>query len=490
MIFFMLLELKSIHKHFGKVKANNGIDLIVRPGSIHGILGENGAGKSTLMKILSGYLQKTSGTIFMDGAPVEYHSPAAASRHGIGMLYQDPLDFPPLTVLENFALGQAHGIPRRKTDIKRLFETLSRPLDFTLNPSTPVSNLTIGERQQLEIVRLLNMGVELLILDEPTTGISAVQKAVLFEAIRRLAADGKSILLVSHKLEEVLSLCHRVTVLRDGMVAGSMEPPFNESALLTMMFGVPPEPPSKPSITPGETLLDMDCVSALGGRCGLANCSINMRRGEVIGLAGLEGSGQEVFLRLAGGLEKPVSGRIRIDGHDLHGRDHYAFQDHGVAFLPAARLEEGLIPGMTILEHYALKDTGFIVRWDKAYQGAREKIKKFQVKGRPATLVDALSGGNQQRLLLAFLPDDPTLLLLENPTRGLDMESVRWVWEHLLAYCRGSTGIIFSSSELDEIMMASDRVLVFFEGRIIKDVRTQDTNAFELGMAIAGKVAG
>jgi len=484
----MLLELENIHKHFGRVKANNGISLTFQPGSIHGILGENGAGKSTLMKILSGYQTKTSGAIRIDGAVHEYHTPAEATRLGIGMLYQDPLDFPPLKVLENFALGQTQGLLRREASIRGRFEACTRGLGFSLDPALPVADLTVGERQQLEIARLIDSGVHVLILDEPTTGISGVQKAVLFEALRTLAGQGKIIILVSHKLEEVLNLCHAVTVLRGGKVAGGMRPPYDDENLLAMMFGAPPALPLKPAIQPGEDILVMENVSGSGGRAGLAPCSLTLRRGEVVGLAGLEGSGQDVLLRLAAGIETPATGKIAVNGRELSGRDHLRYRKHGVAFLPAARLEQGLIPGLSIQEHYALKEMkGFVVRWDQAYRGARDKIKKFQVRGRARSCVESLSGGNQQRLLLSFLPIEPNLLLLENPTRGLDMESVRWVWEHLLACCRHGAGIIFSSSELDEIIMAADRVLVFFEGRIIKDVRTDDTDARELGMAIAGK---
>lgn len=485
----MLLELKGIHKHFGKVKANNGIDLIIKPGTIHGILGENGAGKSTLMKILSGYIQKTSGTMCIDGSPVDYHTPAQASQLGIGMLYQDPLDFPPLTVLENFLLGQNRGLLSKKTLFQKQFEILMQALNFELAPDTAVASLTIGERQQLEIVRLLNTGIEVLILDEPTTGISGLQRETLFGAIRKLAQEGKSIILVSHKLEEVLSLCDCVTVLRNGVVTGSMVQPYDSKALLTMMFGTPPAQPSKPAIKLGETIFSMEMVSGTSGRTGLSDCSISIRQGEVIGLAGLGGSGQEVFLRIASGLERPVSGRIFIRGKRMHGFDHHRFKKEGVTFLPASRLEEGLIAGMSIMEHFALQDShGLLVRWNDACQKAEEGIGRFQVKGRPGTRVESLSGGNQQRLLLSFLPEHPVLLVLEHPTRGLDMESVRWVWEHLHNSCREKTSIFFSSAELDEIIMAADRVLVFFEGRVIKDVKTEETNSLELGMAMAGKV--
>ena len=214
-----------------------------------------------------------------------------------------------------------------------------------------------------------------------------------------------------------------------------------------------------------------------------------VREGEVVGLAGLEGSGQGVFLRLAGGLQSVTGGSIFVAGRDMKDQDHHAFLEHGVTFMPASRLEEGLVPGLSITEHFALqeKPPGFFVKWRQAYRLACEQIENFRIKGTPESQVDALSGGNQQRLLLSFLPPDPALLLLENPTRGLDMESVNWVWQHLQTYCLKRTSIVFSSSELDEILMVADRVLVFFDGQVIKDVRSAETSASELGKAIAGK---
>ena len=216
----MRITLRDIHKHYGQVHANDGIRMEVAQGSIHGILGENGAGKSTLMKILAGYVRKTSGNILLDGRAVDYRGPSQAAALGIGMLYQDPLDFPLLSVLENFMMGRLHGVSKKEADNRRQLEDLTIYFGFQLNARTQVRDLTVGERQQLEIVRLLALGVEVLILDEPTTGISSLQRQILFEALKKLAAQQKTILLVSHKLEDVEALCDQVTVLREGKVAG------------------------------------------------------------------------------------------------------------------------------------------------------------------------------------------------------------------------------------------------------------------------------
>ena len=485
----MWVELREIHKYYGPIKANCGVNLTIEPGVIHGILGENGAGKSTLMKILAGYSEKTSGTILADNSPVNYKTPAQASRLGIGMLYQDPLDFSLLSVLDNFMLGQTTGLLNKQKTFRKIFEQTANSFNFSLQPDTLVKRLTIGERQQLEILRLLARGIQVLILDEPTTGISSLQKETLFQALKKLASEGKSVVLVSHKLEDVQTLCDKITVLRQGAVAGVMERPFNTSTLLEMMFGEPPFLPMRTKTERGEIVLEMNQVSASGGRTGLKNCNITVRQGEVIGLAGLEGSGQDVFLRTAAGIKQPFGGSIYIKGVKMNGRDYHVFKNHGVTYLPASRLEEGLISGLNIAQHLLLqeKHKGFFVKNVHAVRKAKNNINRFRIKAEPESFVESLSGGNQQRLLLSFLPVDPVLLLLGNPTRGLDMESVLWVWQHLHQYCEHKACIVFSSSELDEILTNADRVLVFFDGTIIKDVRTDRTDAHELGRAIAGK---
>jgi len=485
----MWIELQKIHKNYGPIKANDGINLTLEPGVIHGILGENGAGKTTLMKILAGYTRKTTGTILVDHSPVNYKTPAQASELGIGMLYQDPLDFSLLSVLDNFMLGQTSGIINREKKIKKIFEKTANALNFSLHPDTIVKRLTIGERQQLEILRLLARGIRVLILDEPTTGISGLQKKTLFQALKKLAAEGKSVVLVSHKLEDVQALCHRITVLRQGIVAGAMERPFNTNTLLEMMFGEPPLLSERTKTKTGEILLEMRRVSAAGGRTGLKNCDVFVRQGEVVGLAGLEGSGQDVFLRTAAGIKQPLRGSIYIKSDKMNGKDYHVFKQHGVTYLPASRLEEGLISGLNILEHVSIldKQKGFFIRRSDAFQRAGKKIDEFRIKGEPESKIESLSGGNQQRLLLSFLPDVPELLLLGNPTRGLDMESVHWVWRYLHQYCKQNACIVFTSSELDEILMNASRVLVFFNGAIIKDVHTDQTDVHELGRAIAGK---
>lgn len=496
----MHIELVHISKDFGDIHANRDISLVIEPGLIHGILGENGAGKSTLMKILSGYIAKTSGEIRINGTPLEYAGPGRAFSLGIGMLYQEPLDFPELSVLENFIAGREGRTPRTSASLfKRFFMqagayrkillALSKKFGFETDPDALVKHLTVGERQQLEIIRLLSLGVRTLILDEPTTGISALQKERLFSAIRTLSKEGTNIILVSHKLEDVHALCHRVTVLRKGKVAGRAEAPFQTDELVNMMFGMIPEMPGKHAAQPGGMILSMENLSAKGGRTGLADCSAQVRKKEILGLAGLEGSGQGVFLRVAAGLVPFQKGKMFFLGEDAGNRKYHDFRAKGTVFLPSARMEEGLIPEMTISGHVALKGKSgkFFVNQKKADAIAREKIRNFRIMGSPETPSNALSGGNQQRLLLSFIPQNPVLLLLESPTRGLDMDLANWVWKYLRSLADAGTAVVFSSSDLDEIRAAADRIMVFYNGRVVLDCNATETDASALGYAISGK---
>lgn len=486
----MRIELKEIHKHFGSVKANAGVSVTFRPGTVHGILGENGAGKSTLMKILSGYSRKTSGEILVDGRPVNFKSPIKARAHGIGMLYQEPMDFQRLSVLDNFILGSFRFYYASRRSFRNELKRVADHLGFTLDPDALISQLTVGERQQLAVTRLMYLGANVMILDEPTTGISATQREILSTALRRLVAEGKTVILVSHKMKDVETLCDTVTVLRQGRVAGRMDSPFDKNALLEMMFGAPPAPSQRQPAESGATLLQMDRVSSRGGRTGLKETSVALRQGEVIGLAGLEGSGQELFLRLAAGLVPTESGRLRFQGQSASRWNYHRFNDNGVVFLPADRMEDGLIAGLSITEHTALTlgKKRFMVSWDEAAGISVDRIARFNIKGEPDTPADALSGGNQQRLLLSLISSDPNLLLLENPTRGLDLASARWVWERLRNYSKNGTGIVFSSPDIDELLTNADRILVFFDGRVLKDVPAETADLGGLGRAMAGVV--
>jgi len=484
----VLIELQNIHKDFGRVKAVNGASLTIRPGEIHGILGENGAGKSTLMKVLSGVCRESAGTIRIDGTPVNLFPPEKAASVGIGMLYQDPLDFPPLSVLENYCLGNSTtGFGATGRNETRFLEQAGR-LGFQLNPRHRLNTLTLGERQQVEILRLLSLGAETLILDEPTAGLSLPQKRTLFQSLKTLAADGKSILFVSHKIAEAESLCDSITVLRRGVVIGSAAKPFETARLLSMVFGSARSMPSRKQRVAGNTVLEMAGIYGRGGRSGLIECSQSLRHGEIVGLAGLSGSARGLFLRIAAGLQPPDMGQVRLKGRTVTGKGPDVFRQEGVAFLPAGRLEEGLVPGLDITEHLMLQNAAGAAVLDRrqARKNALGKLRAFHIPAEPDWCVETLSGGNQQRLLLSLLPETPDLLLLEHPTRGLDMDAAGWVWQHLQTVCGDGAGIAFSSSDLDELLQFSDRILVFYNGRLLANRPAQDLNAQRLGQAIAG----
>ncbi len=484
----MDVEFQHICKRFGSVQALTDVSLSAQAGSIHGLIGENGAGKSTLMKILTGYQARSEGRILIDGQEVKLDSPRQAGDLGIGMLYQEPMDFPPLTVLENFSLGNpCHS----RKELNQSLQALAHRFGFHLSPERRVELLTVGERQQIELLRLIHRKTRILILDEPTTGISPAQKKVLFPALKQLAADGMTILLVSHKLEEVDTLCSEVTVLRHGKVTHQTSAPFHFPELLHAMFGTIPERDDKePARDKGSSVLVMQDVHAGGERQGLHDCSLEARSGEVIGLAGLDGAGQSTFLRLGAGLVVPDQGSVRLFGKQLPKNSSASNKAQllKTVFLPADRLEEALFSDISLRDHFSLreKNGSFWQSTQGAQKQAEKSIAAFSIKGDATDSADDLSGGNQQRLLLALLDPGSRLILLENPTRGLDIRSGQWVWNYLKKTLSPETTILFSSPELDEILHYSDRVLVFHDGRIVLDSPVADTNHDIVTAAMTG----
>ncbi len=550
----MRVELQDIRKYFGQVRANDGISLVFEPGRIYGLLGENGAGKSTLMKILSGYQKPTSGTIFIDGEPVSFDSPSEALRRGIGMLYQDPLDFPPLQVVENHLLAYDDALPLDLRVGERELKEYAARFGFDIDPRTYVDTLTLGERQQMELLRLLALGAELLILDEPTTGISAEQKEMLFNTMRRLVREEqKTVILVSHKLEEVQELCDEVAVLRQGKLVGTKDIPCPTSDLVRMMFGEEVPRSEREALEKGACTLELNNVTIRTYRLTLENISLRLCEGEVLGLAGLEGSGQRLLMRACAGLIEPQSGQILLDGEPLKGTRspfswfpwlawgflavrgvwlvidlirgqigglqlaggltvatlialaiwvagtvlisltsqsaYHEFQKRGGAYVPAGRLEEGLISGLTLTEHMVLAAPThtFIVDWSEARNEISSRIKRYNVIGQPETRVDQLSGGNQQRAMIALLNSPLRLLLLEHPTRGLDVTSANHIWELFQQRRREGTAIMFMSADLDELLERSDRIAVFSGGKMLRVLDTSETSVEELGHLIGGQ---
>ncbi len=487
----MTIELQHIDKRFGSVHANRDISVTFMPGHIYGILGENGAGKSTLMKILAGYQPPDSGQILLDGTPIP-SDPQAALARGIGMLQQDPLDVGAFTVLENFVYGMQGGLlyqPRALKDARKSLTALASRFQFDLDPDTLIERLSIPQRQQLEIVRLLALGVRVLILDEPTTGIAADQKETLFNALRELARDDSmTILLVSHKLEDVIALCDEVIVLRSGQLVGQRAMPATTRELVAMMFGGTLPEQQRPAVTLGQSILKVDRLVTAGRRFIIGPVTLAARTGEVIGLAGLEGSGQDLFMRAVAGLHPLRSGHVHLGDLDITREPYRRRMRHGLVFTAAGRLEEGLIAGLTLVEHMALANhSGMIVDWGRTRQRTQEQIDRFRVRGALNDPIEQLSGGNQQRVLLGLLPDFIRVLLLEQPTRGLDVDSSQLIWSELLARRAQGTSIIFSSLELDELTAYSDRILVFYAGAVFEVTDVQNITIDQLGHLIGGE---
>lgn len=550
----MRVEIDDCSKRFGSVRANDSISLTFEEGTIYAVLGENGAGKSTLMKILSGYQEPTAGTIIINSKPVSFKTPTDALKAGIGMLYQDPADFPPLRVSENYLFAYDNSLVLDFPEAENTLAKLSKRFDFHVDPEVYVDSLTLGERQQMELMRLLALGAEVLILDEPTTGISTEQKEVLFDTMRRLAhEERKTIILVSHKLEEVQELCDKVAVLRSGKLVGVRDLPAPTSELVRLMFGEEAPRQEHQVFTTDKPILRIENATFGTYMLTVENINLTVHEGEVVGLAGLEGSGQRELLQAAAGLLPLKQGRITFADQPLAGKRsiffwmplvavailairtvwmivlgithqtdllgvlggiasaalmagaiwliseiliawtsrsaYHEFQENGGAYVPAGRLEEGLIPGLSLTEHMALvkPDAPFFIDWEDARKVISERISRFNIVGRPETEVNMLSGGNQQRAMLGLLKEPLRLVLLEHPTRGLDVTSANWIWSLFRARRQQGTAIVFMSSDLDELMEHSDRIAVFSGGHMLKTVSAKETSVDELGHLIGGQ---
>lgn len=486
----MQVELRDIRKYFGQVKANDGINLTFRPGKIYALVGENGAGKSTLMKILSGYQPPTGGEILLDGRVVKFHSPADALAQGVGMLYQDPLDMPPFRVVDNYLLGRGNGVRLDYKTARAELEGLASRYGFSIDPNATIDSLSMGERQQLELVRLLAGGAEVLILDEPTTGISAEQKEILFDSMRKMTREeGKTVILVSHKLEEVQELCLYAYVLRRGKLVGEQELPCLNEQLVEMMFGQVPQRSARPAFAVGEPVLELQDVTIATYQLTIPHVNLSVYAGEIFGFAGLEGSGQRLVMQACSGLVQPTHGHIRLGDQDVTGWGYHRMQKYGMGYVAAGRLEEGLVAGLSLTEHLVLAQPNqrFFVDWKANRESMTERIKTYQIVGRPETTADELSGGNQQRLLFSLLNTPLKLLLLEHPTRGLDVRSSDYIWQLLYKRRQDGTAILFISADLDEIIQHSDRIAVFSGGVMSRVLNAHETTAEELGHLIGGE---
>ncbi|MEI7642817.1 MAG: ATP-binding cassette domain-containing protein [Chloroflexales bacterium] len=491
----MEVSVHNLTKTFGTLRANDNISLRFAGGQIHGILGENGAGKSTLMKLLSGFLRPDGGEILFEAKPVALGDPGAALRAGVGMVHQEPLDVPGFSALENLLCAAPRWALPSRIEARNTLTVLAGRLGFSVAPDDPISALTVGQRQQLEIIRLLACGARALILDEPTTGISAAQARSLFVALRRLASEGNTVIFVSHKLDEVAELCHTVSVLRAGQVVGEgqMGVPQPQDRLLKMMFGggdhtpAPRDPPRRGGSPAVPSAWCLEGITAREGNLVLAGLDLDIPAGSVVGLAGLEGSGQQILLRLLCGQIRPSAGRLRMAGADMAGASPAIFRTYGVEYLPADRLVEGVVGPLTLAEHFALlQPGGMIIKRHAAEDAARAAIAGYDIRAVPDSPILSLSGGNQQRAMLAMIPENTRALVCEQPTRGLDVASARAIWGRLLARRDAGCTVVFATADLDEILDYSDYVLVFFAGRVSRLLPCAELRVPRLAELIGG----
>ena len=493
----MRLALRNITKRYPAVVANDGVDLVVQPGEIHAVLGENGAGKSTLMKIIYGAVKPDAGDIIWNGAPVHIASPAAARQLGIAMVFQHFSLFDTLTVAENIALGLPADT-RLDALAQRIAATAAQ-YGLELEPQRHVHTLSVGERQRVEIVRALLTNPQLLILDEPTSVLTPQAVDKLFETLRRLASEGCSILYISHKLDEIRSLCHTCTVMRAGKVTGVCDPRQESAASLSrMMIGGDLPVVTGVTRSPGPLVLEVFHLSLEKSHpfaTELHDIGFRMHAGEILGVAGISGNGQQELLAALSGEDTRVpADAVLLDGKAIGKRDAAQRRALGLAFVPEERLGRGAVPDMSLACNVLLShQTDATVKAGMIRHGAIDGIAKaiierFKVKaGGPAALARSLSGGNLQKFIVGReILARPRVLLVAQPTWGVDVGAAAQIRAELVAMRDAGCAVLVISEELDELFEISDRLIVIAKGRMREAVPTTDATVEQIGLWMSG----
>jgi simple sugar transport system ATP-binding protein len=494
-----LVQLKGITKRFPGVVANHQVDLTLMPGEIHALLGENGSGKSTLMSVLTGLYRPDEGEVFIGGQRVQFRSPHDAIKAGVGMVHQHFKLVDTFTVAQNVILGDRRVpfVPSM-SEIEDQIERISSGYGLAVNPRAYVWQLSVGEKQRVEIVKMLYRGCSVLILDEPTAVLTIQESRQLFANIREMAAQGRTVVVITHKLHEVMEIADRVTVLRRGeAVATFKRGGFTERDLALAMVGRDVvSQVEKPPAVQKDVVLELQDVYALNnlGRLGLRSISLTVRGGEILGIAGVAGNGQRELSEVVTGLRPALRGRIQVDGTDVTGEGPRGFIDRGVAHVPEDRLGAGLVPGLNAVDNLILKEyrrkmaRGPFLDRRGAESNALELIGRFGV--RLSSLynpVKFMSGGNLQRLLLAReISSEPRLIVAVYPVRGLDIAATEAVHRLLLEQRAQGTAILLISEDLDEIFKLSDRIAVLFEGAVTGVLPATGADAEEIGLLMMG----
>ncbi|MGI9499737.1 MAG: ABC transporter ATP-binding protein [Geminicoccaceae bacterium] len=494
------LALSAITKQFPGCLANDAVDLEVMPGEIHALLGENGAGKSTLVKIIYGVLAADSGTLAWEGRPITIGGPNTARKLGIGMVFQHFSLFEALTVLENIALGMPgeRNLAALAVRVNEVAGTYSLPLDLDRD----VHDLSVGERQRIEILRCLLQNPKLLIMDEPTSVLTPQEADRLFETIRRLAREGCSILYISHKLDEIRALCERATVLRQGKVVATADPREETAASLAgMMIGTElARPQPRVGIKPGEIRLEVDSLSHKSSDpfgVDLDRVSFALRAGEILGIAGVAGNGQiELEDVLSGEVAIDDGSAIRIEGQPAGSKGPLWRRQQGVAFLPEERLGHGAVPGMSLHENAFLSAFGpkrlvgpaGVIREAATLGFASEVIERFDVRtSGPDAEARALSGGNLQKFIVGReIEQQPSILIAAQPTWGVDAGAAARIHQALFDLAAGGAAILVISQDLDELLAITDRLTVLHLGHLSKSYPTHHVSAEQVGLLMGG----
>ncbi len=495
------LEMRGITKRFPGVVANDRIDLEVRPGEIHALLGENGAGKSTLMNVLYGLIAPDEGEILLDGQQVQLTGPSDAIARGIGMVHQHFMLVPVFTVAENIVLGNetmGRGPLLDAKAAEQRIHDLATQFGFEIDPHALVSDLSVGLQQRIEILKALYRGAKVLILDEPTAVLTPQETTEIFAVLRRLAAEGTSIVFISHKLYEVLEIADRITVIRRGKVVGQADPrTATEEQLAEMMVGrevslVVDKGPASPS----DVVLEVKDLTVADDRGSIvvADCSFEVRAGEIFGIAGVAGNGQGELVEALTGLRKVRSGWVRLNGEDVTNRSPRDLGSRGFAYVPGDRQRYGLVMPYPVEDNlvltsyhrapfsrFGLIDEGAIARQ------AAELIPEYDIRTPSADVATStLSGGNQQKVIVAReFSREVKLLVTDQPTRGIDVGSIEFIHKQIVARRDGGAAVLLVSAELDEILELSDRIGIMFRGRLIATVPAETAEKERIGLMMA-----